>query len=130
MAKTYWYLRYPQGKNKAITLSYDDGVRGDIRLIDLMKKYGFKGAFNINFNDVAKEGEYGRHHRLWLSLLKEIYACENVEVACHTYSHSHLNTMCGSEIMSEIIEDRKGLEKELKKSVKNPYNQAVPRIGI
>lgn len=135
MAKTYWYLRYPQGKSKAITLSYDDGVRGDIHLLELMKKYGFKGAFNINYNDMAKEGEYGRHRRLWLSALKELYACENAEVAIHTFSHSHLNAMSGSEVMTEIVEDRKGLEKEFGGVIRGmaypygEYNDTVVEIA-
>ena len=36
------------GKNKAITFSYDDAVTQDIRLIELFDKYGVKGTFNIN----------------------------------------------------------------------------------
>ena len=30
----YRFLRYPGGKAKAVTLSYDDGVEQDIRLIE------------------------------------------------------------------------------------------------
>ena len=93
-------------------MSYDDGVRGDIYLLELMKQYGFKGAFNINYNDIPKEKEYGRHRRLWLSAMKKLYASDHAEVAIHTYTHSHLNAMCGSEVMTEIVEDRRGLEKE------------------
>ena len=33
-------MRFPGGKPKAITLSYDDGVAEDIRFIELMKQYG------------------------------------------------------------------------------------------
>ena len=43
-----FYMRYPLGKTKAVTLSYDDGTRHDIKLIDIMTKYGIKGTFNIN----------------------------------------------------------------------------------
>ena len=39
---------FPQGKPKALTLSYDDGVTQDERLIALMKKYGIRGTFNLN----------------------------------------------------------------------------------
>ena len=42
------FMRFPGGKRKALTLSYDDGVEQDIRLIDIMKKHGLKGTFNIN----------------------------------------------------------------------------------
>jgi len=39
MAKNI-YLRFPGGRAKALTLSYDDGVETDIRLIEIMKKHG------------------------------------------------------------------------------------------
>ena len=42
------YLRYPGGKLKALTFSYDDGVETDKRLIDIFKKHNLKGTFNIN----------------------------------------------------------------------------------
>ena len=34
----YKYIRFPGFKFKALTLSYDDGVRQDKRLISIMKK--------------------------------------------------------------------------------------------
>ena len=34
------YIRFPNGLRKAVTLSYDDGVETDIRLIDIMQKNG------------------------------------------------------------------------------------------
>lgn len=36
------------GKNKAVTFSYDDGVEQDRRLVELFNKYGMKATFNIN----------------------------------------------------------------------------------
>lgn len=41
-------LRFPNFTVKAFTLSYDDGLKYDEKLIAEMKKYGFKGTFNIN----------------------------------------------------------------------------------
>ena len=35
------------GKMKALTFSYDDGVLQDERLIEIFNKYGLKGTFNI-----------------------------------------------------------------------------------
>ena len=32
-----YFLRFPEGKDKALTLSYDDGVVQDIRLIEIME---------------------------------------------------------------------------------------------
>lgn len=36
------------GKKKAVTFSFDDGVTQDIRLIEIFNKYGLKGTFNLN----------------------------------------------------------------------------------
>ena len=36
------------GKNKAITFSYDDGLMQDIRMIEIFNKYNLKGTFNLN----------------------------------------------------------------------------------
>ena len=35
-----------QGKMKALTFSYDDGVTQDARLIEIFNKYGLKATFN------------------------------------------------------------------------------------
>ena len=49
------FLRYPGGKAKAVTFSYDDGVQQDKRLAGIFDKYGMKGTFNFcaynNFSD-------------------------------------------------------------------------------
>ena len=45
------------GKKKAITFSYDDGVTQDIRLIELFNKYGLKCTFNINSGYLGHSGE-------------------------------------------------------------------------
>lgn len=42
------FLRFPEGKTKAVTLSYDDGVEQDIKLVEMMTDYGFYGTFNLN----------------------------------------------------------------------------------
>ena len=33
---------------KYFTLSYDDGLEQDKRIVELMKKYGIRGTFNLN----------------------------------------------------------------------------------
>ena len=33
-------MRFPEGKHKILTLSYDDGVGADIRLIEIMRQHG------------------------------------------------------------------------------------------
>ena len=51
------------GRNKAITFSYDDGVTQDIRLIELFNKYNVKATFNINSELLGKSGELIRNGR-------------------------------------------------------------------
>lgn len=46
----YKFLRFPGGKTKAVTFSYDDGAKADIRLADTLTRYGMKGTFNLNSN--------------------------------------------------------------------------------
>ena len=53
----YKYVRFPGFKQKALTLSYDDGIRQDKRLIAIMQKYGLKGTFNINSGCFAEKFE-------------------------------------------------------------------------
>ena len=38
----YVFMRFPEGKGKCVTLSYDDARKSDIRLSNLLQKYGFQ----------------------------------------------------------------------------------------
>ena len=61
------WMRFPGFKGKALTLSYDDGVVQDIRLVEIMKKYGIKGTFNLNSGIPAggRRIELSEAIRLW-----------------------------------------------------------------
>ncbi len=80
MSYSYYYMRFPEGKTKALTLSYDDGVEQDAQLIRLMEQYGFKGTFNLNAGYFAPEGKvyppgYVKR-RFPLSKIKEVYSSD------------------------------------------------------
>jgi signal transduction histidine kinase len=70
MNPRYTFLRFPEGKMKAVTFSYDDGVGQDIRLVALLDKYGLKGTFNINTLMLGLS--YGSRRRLSADEVKEI----------------------------------------------------------
>ena len=55
------FMRYPNGKSKAVTFSYDDGVPQDKRLAELFNKYNMKGTFNFNceFDFIAEIDNIG-----------------------------------------------------------------------
>ena len=43
-----FFIRYPGFRKKALTLSYDDGVVQDARLMELLDRHGIKATFNLN----------------------------------------------------------------------------------
>ena len=109
------FMRLKDGKNKVLTLSYDDGVIQDTRMIELMNRYGLKGAFNINtgvYYPEDKERKPATHMRLRKSEALDLYMNSGQEVAVHTLTHPHLEWLRISDVLTEIIEDRKNIEKQ------------------
>ncbi len=47
----YTFIRFPHGKSKAVTFSYDDGTVADLKLAEIFDKYNLKGTFNLNGKD-------------------------------------------------------------------------------
>ena len=98
------------GKKKAITFSYDDGVTQDIRLIELLNKYGMKCTFNLNSGLLGKPGELIRegvrvsHYKIAPERVRAIY--EGHEVATHSITHPYLTRLSDADVIREIEEDR------------------------
>lgn len=120
-----------QGKKKAVTFSYDDGVEQDIRLIRLFDKYELKCTFNLNSGmfgvkgDAVRKGVYIRVDRLKKEDIRSIY--ENHEVAAHTLTHPDLTKMPDREIIRQVEEDRIRLSELTGKEV---VGMAYPGGGI
>ena len=105
-------MKLKDGKSKVLTLSYDDGVVQDIRLIDILDKHGLKGTFNINTGrylpeDAQRETYYGR---MKLSEAQALFQNSPHEVAVHSLTHPFLETLKKPQILVEILEDRKNIE--------------------
>jgi hypothetical protein len=49
---------FPKGNKKALTLSYDDGVTQDRRLVQIFNKYNLKGTFNLNSGLQSEENAF------------------------------------------------------------------------
>ncbi len=108
------YMKLKNGKSKVLTLSYDDGVVQDIRLIGILDKYGIKGTFNINTGmylpeDTVREKYYGR---MKLSEAQQLYINSGHEVAAHALTHPYLERLKWDEVAYEILEDRRNIEKQ------------------
>ena len=108
------YMKLKDGKSKVLTLSYDDCVVQDIRLVKTLNKYGIKATFNINTGvylpeEVTREKFYGR---MKLSEAKELYINSGHEVAVHALTHPFLEKMKTDAVLTEIIEDRRNIEQQ------------------
>lgn len=97
------YTCFPEGKAKALTMSYDDGKIQDERLIEIFNQYGIRGTFNLNYGMIGKEP------RLSGEKVRELY--KGHEVATHTMTHPTIARCPLTKAAEEILEDRKGLEK-------------------
>ena len=103
----YRFLRFPGFKQKALTLSYDDGVKYDAQLIEIMKKHGLKGTFNIN------SGLFSPEDGGWRMSKKEaydLYANSGMEVAVHGVQHYSLATVSPIAAVKDVADDRVNLE--------------------
>lgn len=101
------------GKLKAVTFSYDDGVTQDRRLVELFNKYSLKATFNLNSQLLGTENtlHYGEksvaHNKIEPSEVKELY--KGHEVAVHTLTHPHLPGLSREEIINQVEKDRENL---------------------
>lgn len=114
------FMRFPEGKKKALTLSYDDGVIEDARLIDILNKYGIKGTFNINSGLFApKDAIAGtKDRRMSAKQCLELYKDSPHEVAVHGYIHPYWDKLPSDRIVFDVIEDRRNLENMFDRNIR------------
>lgn len=96
------YKCFPQGKFKVLTLSYDDGKKSDRRLVEIFNKYGIKATFHLN------SGLFHDTSRIQPEEVKNLY--EGHEVAAHTFTHPTIARCPITQVVQQVIEDRKFLE--------------------
>ena len=109
------FMRFPGGKAKVVTLSYDDNVEEDVRLVEIMKKHSLKGTFNINSGQFSPEGSVGDvgkhgHRRMTVSKSVALHKDSGMEIACHGVNHPFLEQLPTSVCVEEVLQDRKNLE--------------------
>ena len=104
---------YPNGKPKAFNITYDDGIRQDVRFVALLNKYGLKGTFNLNFQ-LMEEKFFWIHPngmtvtRLGIDEIQGLY--DGHEIASHTLTHPDLRDKTDEQLLWEIGEDKRRLE--------------------
>ena len=101
------------GLNKAVTFSYDDGVTQDIRLIEMLNRYGLKSTFNINSELLGRQGQLVRenvnvsHNKIAPEDVRRIYSGH--EISVHTLTHPDLTRIERDEVIRQVEQDRLNL---------------------
>ena len=96
-------MLFPEGKSKALILSYDDGRTEDRQLVQLMNKYHLIGTFHLNSNKLDTNGYLKKNE------IKKLF--ESHEVSVHSANHPNLPDISKISVIYEILEDRKELER-------------------
>ena len=102
-----------QGKHKAITFSFDDGILDDVRLVEILNKYGLKATFNLNSGHLTsalgwryRDVKEVRH----INYYDHPHLYDGHEIACHSYNHPRLEKLDRKTVDNQIRLDKRILE--------------------
>lgn len=98
---------YPYGKRKALTFSYDDGQIYDRKLVRILHEHGMKGTFHLNSGTLQQT----KDHPIFISEEEVVELYKGQEVACHGVEHRNPTLITKQQLVTEIWEDRKNLER-------------------
>lgn len=119
----YRFLRFPEGKMKAVTLSYDDGVRADLRLAEICDRYGVKCTFNINSERMNGDGA----DKLNAAELNANMLAKGHEIAVHGAHHKAPGIVAPTQGIADVLNCRLALEKAFGTFIRG---MAYPDSGI
>ncbi len=100
----YCFMRYPEGKAKAVTLSYDDGCVQDVRFLEAISRHGLKGTFNLNSARLLKG------QSLTVQQARELVIGQGHEVAVHGDQHLSLGHVRAIDGIRDVLVCREQLE--------------------
>lgn len=116
----YVFMRYPEGRAKAVTFSYDDGVLQDVRLAELFYKRGLKATFNMS-------SERLRPRNFTAEEIEENFFAKGHEVAIHGALHRASGSIRAIEGIREVLDNRLELEEKCGRIIRG---MAYPDTGI
>ena len=117
--------------NKILTFSFDDGVTQDLRLIELLNRYGLKGTFNLNSGRLGQESHFlcrglpVRHMKFTAGAIPKVYAGH--EIAVHTLDHLNLTHLDDTEVIRQVRSDQQALESITGRPI---TGMAYPESGV
>ena len=103
---------------KYFTISFDDGITQDERIIEIYKKYNFKGGtffidtglFGANWTWVGQTlGDPTLTHIRWTEEEFKTGIYDGYDVESHTYDHPSLKNLGPSKVVDEIMTDTENI---------------------
>lgn len=102
-------LLYPGFRKKAVTFSYDDGIRQDRTTVSILKSHHRKGTFNLNFGQSGEEKFRSGIDCSHLNLSECTSLYQGREIASHTFSHPHREELPLPNQIEQYQKDIEGL---------------------
>lgn len=97
--------RWPGGATHALTMSYDDGVKFDVRLAELFDAHGIRATFHMNSDYDLGAGD---GWRLPAGQIRGI--ARRHELSLHMHTHPFPTKIPLGQVADEVIENRRALE--------------------
>jgi len=117
----YQHLRYPGGRYKAVTFSYDDGCPQDIKFSNVLSSYGIKCTFNLNSDELRGKAALTKEQ------IVENFLDKGHEIAVHGYFHRAEGMMRPIEGIRDVLDCRIELENKYGMIIRG---MAYPDTGI
>ncbi|MBQ7302777.1 MAG: polysaccharide deacetylase family protein [Clostridia bacterium] len=117
----YQFLRFPNGKSKAVTLSYDDACPQDVRFSEIISRYGLKCTFNLNSPTMRGDAALSKE------TVETCFLANGHEIAVHGYFHKAPGIIRPIEGIRDVLECRTELEQTYGHIIRG---MAYPDSGI
>ncbi len=121
----YRYLRFPEGRTRAATFSYDDGVSSDKRLAELFTAAGLKATFNLNSANIPRDSSVKSHMNV--HDIKKYIIDAGHELAVHGKEHIAPAAVRPIDSIKEVLFGRLELEEIFDMTIRG---MAYPDSGI
>lgn len=117
----YQFMRFPDGKGKAVTLSYDDGCPQDVKFSEIISECGLKCTFNLNGAEMRGEKSLSKE------TVTEKFLSKGHEIAVHGSFHRALGSVRPIEGIQDVLNCRIELENTYGMIIRG---MAYPDCGI
>lgn len=113
---------YPEGKYKALVLSYDDGTIEDITLAKLFDQHNLVGTFNLNSEYLGTLRGWPQEkgdtiYQKYVSKDSLLFIYKNHEIAAHGALHKNFIDITDKEILDEVNIDIQNLTNLTKRNI-------------